>query len=539
VTQQELIFAEVPVEKFSLLTKEELIIYLKGEQSLRIQLQKDVEDLRAFKEELKQKSYTVSELLITVKNKFFGKSSERSAKPERSGEKKRKTKRVLLPSERYPDAPLIERHVLLDVLPSCACCESQMHDTGMTEDSEFLTAIPKQFFVVRQKRHKYGCGKCHGDMKTAPAPPKIVEGGAYSDEMVIDASLSKYCDLVPMERYATIAGREGLKDLPPQSLIEGSHRLSCFVKPAYDRVKAEITSSVVWHADETPHRMLEGSAIMNWYLWGFSTPTASYFECHSTRSGDVAYELLLNSRCRFLVSDVFSGYGKAVREANQERAEQKLELIVNVYCNAHSRRKFKEADKVFEQLIADAKSAEEKVSLERAREEVQFFLKQYRRIYRLEALAKKHPRQHAGAALLPADRKLKIRERMKKYFEKMRDKALRGMAGYSAKSSFGKAMNYFSKNYEGLTRFLGKVELPIDNNPQERLLRNPVIGRKTWYGTHSKLGAQTAAILFSLVESCKLNKINPREYFKNLVAELHQAKPAFTPWEYKQRPQPP
>jgi transposase len=342
--------------------------------------------------------------------------------------------------------------------------------------------------------------------------------------MVIDASLSKYCDLVPMERYATIAGREGLKDLPPQSLIESSHALAAFVKPAYGMLKTEVTSSLVLHADETTHRMLEGCAkTMNWYLWGFSTPTTSYFECHNTRSGDVACELLINSRCQFLVSDVFSGYSKAVKDANKVRLEQKLELILNVYCNAHSRRKFKEADTVFEQLVNNSKSVEERASLEAARRAVLFFVNQYRKIYRLEGLAKKHP-----------EKKTKIRERLKKYFEKMRVKALQDVAGYSAKSSFGKAMNYFLKNYEGLTRFLVNSDLPIDNNPQERLLRNPVIGRKTWYGTHSKLGAQTAAILFSLVESCKLNKVNPREYFKKLVQDLHLGKPAYTPWEYKQ-----
>lgn len=101
MTQQELIFAEVPVEKFSLLTKEELIIYLKGEQSLRIQLQNDNANLRAFNEELKQKSYSVSELLITVKNKFFGKSSERSPKPKsEAGQKKSGDKEESSTSER-------------------------------------------------------------------------------------------------------------------------------------------------------------------------------------------------------------------------------------------------------------------------------------------------------------------------------------------------------------------------------------------------------------------------------------------------------
>lgn len=75
-------------------------------------------------------------------------------------------------------------------------------------------------------------------------------------------------------------------------------------------------------------------------------------------------------------------------------------------------------------------------------------------------------------------------------------------------------------------------DVPIDNNSQERLMRSPVIGRKTWYGTHSKRGATTNAILFSLVESCKLNKINPREYFREIVHSAHESRGFFTPFEY-------
>jgi transposase len=94
-------------------------------------------------------------------------------------------------------------------------------------------------------------------------------------------------------------------------------------------------------------------------------------------------------------------------------------------------------------------------------------------------------------------------------------------------------MNYFTKNYEALTRFLINPNLPIDNNPQERLLRNPVIGRKTWYGTQTDRGAKTNAIMFTIVESCKLNKINPREYLKNLVISLLQDNEVITPNEFK------
>lgn len=106
------------------------------------------------------------------------------------------------------------------------------------------------------------------------------------------------------------------------------------------------------------------------------------------------------------------------------------------------------------------------------------------------------------------------------------------VAGYSSKSKIGIAMSYFLKNYDEFILFIKSKDLPIDNNSQERLMRNPVVGRKTWYGNHSKRGAKTTAILFSLVESCKLNKVNPREYFKKLVEDLHQGKKPYTPATY-------
>jgi transposase len=106
-------------------------------------------------------------------------------------------------------------------------------------------------------------------------------------------------------------------------------------------------------------------------------------------------------------------------------------------------------------------------------------------------------------------------------------------SSYSSKSSLVKAIDYFNRNFEGLTYFFKSDDLPIDNNSQERLMRNPVVGRKTWYGTHSRKGADTNAVLFSLVESCKLNKVNPREYFKDIVHALHEKRGIFTPGEYK------
>lgn len=502
------LFKTVPIHRFSLLSKEELIEYIELQQKVNEKFSKEVTRLRSLNNELEEKTLFVDEQYINIKNKLFGKSSEREPSEEdkrkaRSQGKRRK-KKVQLPSLRYPNAPLIERDVDFENAPECPCCNKETKDTGMTENSEYLTVIPAKHMVVRQKRHIYGCGNCHGSLITAPCPPRIKSGGSFSDEMVIDVAMSKYCDLIPVERYSSIAGRGGLADLPPQSLIEQTHYLADFVKESYDKLKDELSRERVLHADETPHRMLEGSRNPNWYLWGFSSQTASYFDIRNTRSGDVASQFLNKSNCEYLMSDVFSGYAKAVRETNNERKNNKKSSIINIYCNAHARRKFKEAKEKFP-------------------EEAKPFIDLYKKIYRLEKIAKERP----------PNRVLRVRRIMAPLFEKMKDRAFTNYAAYSTKSSIGKAMSYFLKNYKAFTTFIDNRELPIDNNSQERLLRSPVVGRKTWYGTHSKRGAKTAAILFSLVESCKLNKINPRKYFKELIQFLHQGKLSFTPNEFK------
>jgi transposase len=250
---------------------------------------------------------------------------------------------------------------------------------------------------------------------------------------------------------------------------------------------------------------LEGSDKKSWYLWGFSTPVLCYLECHGTRSGDVASEILLNSVCEFLVTDVYSGYGKALKTVNLSRQLKKQLPIENAYCNAHARRYF--------------------YSPRLNYPEAKFYLEHYHEIYQLNDFSKGKP----------PDKVLEIRSQMAPRFESMRKRAMEELPRYPNQNKYRKSLNYFLENYDGLTLFLTEADIPIDNNAQERLLRSHVVGRKTWYGTHSERGAATAAILFSIVETCKLNKVNPREYFKELVQDLLDKKPAYTPFDYKIR----
>lgn len=90
-------------------------------------------------------------------------------------------------------------------------------------------------------------------------------------------------------------------------------------------------------------------------------------------------------------------------------------------------------------------------------------------------------------------------------------------------------MRYF----DGLTLFLTNADVPIDNNASERLLRSPVIGWKTWYGTHSREGAATAAVHFTIVETCKMNGVNPRAFYLDAVERIHSKQVVLTPSQFK------
>jgi transposase len=506
--KQDKLFESIPRHRFEGLSKSELIEFNEAQSRVIESFKKEIARLQAERDQLQQKSLLIDDKYVLLKKKFFGRSSEKESHPmmEMSPEEvKNKTAkiRVLLPSQRYPHLAIEVEDVDFKNNPKCTCCGAETLDTGLFEVSESLALDPREFFVRRTRRKKYRCGKCHGSIVTTPAVPRITPGGSYSDELIIDVAMSKYCDLVPIERYVAIAGREGVKDLPQNSLIETTHQLAALVKPVVDKIlDKEIKSSCVLHVDDTRHRMLKKPDEAH-YLWGFSSQIASYFEVHDTRSGEVISDLLKTSRCEYLVSDAFSGNNKSITDINEYRSSNNLNLIEQVYCNAHARRKFKEAR---EHLI-----------------DAQAYIDLYKKIYYLEEQARGKPPNEV----------LEIRGQMHISFENIKTLCLENINKYSLKSKMVEAMRYFIKNYDLLTKFLKNPILPIDNNPQERLLRNPVIGRKTWFGTQSDRGSKTNAILFTIVESCKINKLSPREYLKNLVISLLHNNEIITPNEFK------
>ena len=447
---------------------------------------------------------TAARILMEREERRRGKKAlPKAARPKgrKKGDKRREIKK--LPSEKFPDLEIKEDIIGADHPPQCPCCNEKMKESGLFDVSEKLEIIPKKYYIQRTKRIKYNCSKCYGAMVNTPALPSIIPTSNYGDSFIIDVALSKYCDLIPMERYSQIAFREGLEELPAHSLIGLTHHLANFLFVIYEKIKVEVLSAAILQADETTHKMLEGDETYSWYLWGFFSTTACYFEAHNTRSGDVAFEFLKDSQAQYLVSDGYAGYSKAVKNIKKEFNRD----IIEVDCNAHAYRYFEEASITW-------------------KEECAIFLTLYGKIYELEA-----------------DRKIKINDlsikeqqdirfKMLPLFEEIKNNSEIQKKDLMPGSGLEKAINYFLNHYDGLTFCCHNLDIPLDNNLSERELRAPVVGRKTWYGTHSKRGAHTSSVLFSLVQSCKLNNVNPRKYIPWVIERLHKGEETLTPSEY-------
>lgn len=517
---------EQRVTKLRALSEAEKVALICGQTYQLSQIEERVEALKCAHEKgecvvCKDKDKTIEELNDTIqalRARLYGKSSEKTKKGgdgNGSGSGKKAgnaVPRARLPSEQYPKAKIVEETIQESKPPQCPECQEEMTDSGLREISERLELIPMEIYIVRMNRVRYHCKCCQSAPYTAALPARIAPYTSLNDSVLIESAIAKFYDLIPTERFAKMLSRSCI-DVSDKLILSAQNYLAQAYQAVYFMLKQEVITSRVIHVDESPHRMLErNEGHYAWYLWSFCTPTSVYFEIHSTRAGSVSIDFLKESKARVLVSDVYSGYIRTIREINEERKSQGVEPLISAYCNDHARRYFFQAQ--------EKEAAQKAVEL-------------YDQIYLIEAKVKKlilnpeyeEPENSAQA--------LKLRQSMDPLFEKIYDLSCEILLDHAPRSQIAQAAHYFLNNLAGLTVFLTNLEIPISNARAERSVRSPAVGRNTGLGTHSRKGAETTAILFSIFESCKLNEVNPREYCRDLAILYKTAQPLMTPYQYK------
>jgi len=324
-------------------------------------------------------------------------------------------------------------------------------------------------------------------------PERLVPGGRYSNDFAVEVATGKYADHLPLERQTRIMAREGL-DVDSQTLWDQVLALAKTLDPAWQRLRAEAIQSAVLGFDETRWEVLtKGSASKkSWVMWQLSTRTIVYFAIASDHDSE-AGKKFLNGFSGIAIGDAATVHKSMVKGAPYRLA----------FCWAHARRKF----------LAAEKSDPVRVKQ---------FLDWVKDLYTVEELAPPGPDSDAVRKQLRDEKSRPVVEQIKAWL--LDQRVLPG-------SDIAAAMQYVAKQWDGLRVFLEDPRVPLDNNRTERGFRGPALGRNNFYGSHSRLGTEVAAILYSLVESAKLVSLSPKAYLKTALAAALDSKPIPLPHE--------
>jgi transposase len=369
-------------------------------------------------------------------------------------------------------------HDLDEADKTCPSCGGGLEEwAGQFEESEEVDVIERRFVLRRHKRKKYRC-KCGGCVETAPAPKRLLGGGRYSAAFAIAVAIGKYLDHLPLERQVRQMARAGL-ECDSQTLFDQCWALCNLLRPAYARLGETQREQMLVFADETRWPLYaekgQKAAASKWHIWTLVSDVGVYYEIHGGRDLEAAESLLAG----------FEGYVMCDGYAVYESLAKRYPALRLVQCWAHVRRKFVECESAFPEQASQ-------------------ILDLIGKLYEIEKRALDEPEERRR--LRQAESRAVLAEIQRWVLEVT---CVRG-------SALADGIAYMTNRWSQLVRFVEDPLLPLDNNPAERALRGPVVGRKNHYGSRSLRGTEVAAILYSLLETAKLVGADPERY-------LHQA----------------
>ena len=439
-----------------------------------------------------------------LKAERFGKQSEKQSATDRSNDlddpqqqstpKKKRGQQPGRPSPRrrdYSHLPIRETQIdLPEDAKVCDHCGKPLADLGHSNDSEQIeieTTVYRR--VVRRKRYRQTCD-CAGRPRTvtAPLPPKLLPKSIYGTSLWIHLLLEKFHLQRPMHRTIEQLQLMGLS-LAPGTITDGLKRIEPLLVPIYDAIRTHHVQSVYFHADETRWRVFvdrAGKMGHRWWLWLFAGEDSVVFVLDPSRSHDVPQSHFPSDLQGVLMVDRYSGY-KAMEQVKEGE-------LVLAFCWAHVRRDFVRVGKGYPELTQWALG----------------WLRQIRELYHLNRQRLRHP--VGTAEFTAADAQLR------QHASAMAQQRDRELAGDKLREPCRKALVSLNEHWSGLTLFVDDPRIPLDNNYGERLIRNPAVGRKNYYGSGSEWSGRLAMMLFSLFATLALWKINPRKWLNSYFA---------------------
>jgi transposase len=389
------------------------------------------------------------------------------------------------------------------------------------EVSEKIDIVPGVLRRLIIKREKFGLADTRETLHTAPVHAALIPKGKATDAFVLEVILNKFHLGLPLHRQLMDLNHRGaqLSDSFLSDLIKQAAQVFRLI---YKALLRQVLANRVVYADETPIRQLIPSAhattdeperrIRTGYFWAWIGGGQFYLHYGKTRSQDEVRTVLgipaegdwdPDGLIGFLVTDGYAGYNPAVTHPDPNQPPP----IQRVACWAHVRRRFLECS-------------------ERGDTNATQMLTLINELFRIERgtrkdIDKQHLSDEAAAALRHERRQrdsAPIIAAIKNLIDQLTPL-------YSPSRDLAKNLAYTNNLWNALTLFLHHHDLPLDNNTAERALRPVVVGRKNWLFVGSEDAGEWAAIFFSLIESCRMQKIDPRRYLAHVTPLLTSAQP--------------
>lgn len=484
--------------------KELLRVYAGENARLHNRLQELVQEIaeltgKGSREQLQLELTRIQEQMGALQKRLFGDSSERRGHERVPADEERaKPKQKGHGHRSQPE--LERRSVLIELEPAekvCGECQGHlMAIPGMTEDSERITVIRREFVIEEVNRQKYRC-RCGFGLHTAPAPITHLPGGRYSLDFAIEVVLDKFIQHMPLDRQRRKMMREHLF-VETQTLWDQTDALAKWLEPAYEALREYILGADVIGADETWWRLMQKKAKKKWWAWTITTYDACWFGIAPGRSAKTAAEYIGDYE-GIVVCDAYRVYETLAKNRPTLR-------LAN--CWSHARRKFIDAEAHHPQCKAAIELIDELFEIERMTLDPERLDGEHKS---LNADIRHRLRQQQGRTILDKLRKWALEQR--------------GLP----KSSLRKAIDYMLGHWAGLTRFLEDPKVPIHNNRSERALRGLVLGRKNHYGSRSRRGTEVAAIFYSLLDTAVINGLDPADYLRRAVTAAVDERRALLP----------
>jgi transposase len=447
-----------------------------------------------------------------------------AAAPARGGSDKPHPERPRIQPVRQPLPPHLPRedvvHAPGDVCPGCG----GRHFSSLGEDvTEILEKVPARLKVIRHVRPKLSCRACSTIMQ-APSPDLPITRGRPGAGLIAQVVVGKYLDGLPLYRQSAMLAREGI-EIERATLADWVGHAAWWVAPLAERIGAYVRGAPVIHTDDTPVAMLapgQGRTRTGrlWtYLvderpWCGDRAPAAWYRFSPDRKGERPREHLANYK-GVIQADAFSGYTALTRAPPDpgDGAGDGVPVIRHAACWAHARRKFHELFEATGSPVAGEALA------------------RIAALYAVEAEIagqKAEQRQDARQRLaVPLLTDLKV------WLESQ-------AARLSAKTALAKAIQYALGRWTALLLYTGDGRIGIDNNPAERSLRTIALTRKNFLFLGSEAGGKRAADLYTVLETARLNGLNPEAWLADTIDRMAKSHPInrldeLLPWNWQDR----